>query len=156
MTALSLFDLTALAAQSQEPSSAFALEASARLVKVAESMVASVIQEFERVRALDETFAPSTEDADEDVIDRETAVVFRSMYEECAREAERVLARVRRIERQGSKIKDAQVLRDWHGRTMAMLSISLDEIAQSLENAKQGKVISGAQVRNELRARLHH
>src|SRR5665213_1592144 len=129
MTALSLFDLTALAAQSQEPSSASARETSARLVKVAESMVASAIEEFQRVRALDETFAPSKEGAVEDLIDRETAVVLRSMYEECAREAERVLVRVRRIERLGNKIQDAQLLRDWHGRTLAMLSISLDEIA---------------------------
>lgn len=155
MTALSLFDLAALAAQSQEPESSSAKEASTRLVKVAESMVGSAIQEFERVRALDETFAPATEDAGEDLIDKETSVVLRSMYEECAREAERVLARVQRIERQGHKIKDAQLLRDWHGRTMAMLSVSLDEIAESVQSAKQGKVISGTQVRNELRARLN-
>ncbi len=155
MSALSLFDLAALAARSQDPQSASAMEANERLVRVAESMVASAIEEFVRVRALDETFAPATDDADEDVIDKETAVVLRAMYDECAREAERVLARVQRLERYGNQVKDAQALRDWHRRTMAMLSISLDEIAESIENARQGKVVSGSKVRNELRARLH-
>jgi DNA-binding transcriptional regulator YbjK len=155
MTALSLFDVTALAVQSQEPESASAREATARWMKVAESMVASAIEEFEKIRALDEVFAPLTDDADEDVFDRETAIVLRGMYEENACEAERILARVQRVERLGNTVKNSEVLRQWHRRTRAMLSISLDEIARSLQDVKQGRVISGTQVRNELHARLH-
>ena len=80
---------------------------------------------------------------------------MRNLYEECAREAERVLLRIDRLEREGHKIKDSNALRDWYGRTMARLSVTLDDIARSLEDVKQGRVFSLAEVRNDLFARLH-
>src|SRR5205823_1148312 len=121
MTTLSLFDLATLAVQNQEPQSPSAHEATARLMKVAESMVRSAIDQFEKVQDLDDAFATSTEESSEEVFDTETAIVFRSMYEECARDAERVLGRIDRLQRQGRKVTGTEALRTFYHRTMAML-----------------------------------
>jgi hypothetical protein len=156
MSALSLFDLAILRVRNTDPDTARGRDASNHLSRIAESTVASLIGQFEQVQYLDEAFATlEDEEAEEDAFDSDLAIVMRNMYEECAREAERVLLRVDRLERDGRKIKDSGTLRDCYGRTMARLSVTLDAIARSLEDVKQGRVFSLGEVRNDLYARLH-
>jgi hypothetical protein len=155
MTALSLFDLASLAAQNQQPQSTSAHEATARVMMVAESMVASAIEQFEKVEKLDVAFASPTEEPSDGIFNTEAAVVLRSMYEDCTRVTECVLGRIERLESQGRKVTGADTLRIWYRRIMGMLSVPLEDIAKSLEDVRHGRVISGADVRNELHARLH-
>jgi hypothetical protein len=143
MTALPLFDLMAASA-----------EPKARLHEIAEKIVASAIKGFEQIQELDETCVSSAAPGD-DAFDTEAAVVLRLMYEERAQEAERILSRVARLERAGRNVEGADALRDWHGRTMAMLSVSLEDIARGMEQSKQGNVVMAGEIRDELQSRLH-
>jgi hypothetical protein len=159
MSTLSLFDLTILRARLADPKTVSGNAAINQMMRVAENLVASLNSRFEQVEALDEALVEAMgksadEDLEEDAFDAEMSLVFRSMYEECAREAERVLLRVDRLERNGRKVKDSNALRNWYGRTMARLSITLDAIAHSMDDVRQGRVFSLAEVRNDLFARL--
>ncbi|MDB5172319.1 MAG: hypothetical protein JWO87_560 [Phycisphaerales bacterium] len=129
-------------------------EPQARLYEIAEKIVASAIQGFEQIQELDETCVSSGA-PDDDAFDTEAAIVLRLMYEERAQEAERILTRIARLERAGRNVEGADTLRDWHGRTMAMLSVSLEDIARGIEQSKQGNVVMAGEIRNELQSRLH-
>jgi len=150
MSLLSLFDLAMLRVRNTDADTPCSHESSDQLMKVAESAVVSLIARFEQVSHLDEAFsAPDellSEEREEDAFDFELAIVMRNMYEECAREAERLLLRIDRLEREGRKVKESGTLRDWYGRTMARLSVTLDDIARSLEDVRQGRVFSLAEV----------
>jgi hypothetical protein len=126
-----------------------------RLMTVAANMVSATIHQFEKITELDEGLASPAEN--EGVpFDMDTALGQRLMYEECAKDAERVLARVSRLERDSRcKVPGSDGLRLWHAKTMAMLSVSVQELARGLEEANRGNLIPVAVIRNELRARLH-
>jgi len=87
-------------------------------------------------------------------LDRSTASMLRGMYEQWASESERLLERVALMEREiGATIQGAQELRDGIGRTRARLSISLDDMAEGLRDAAEGRTVPMEEVKRELRLR---
>ena len=155
MSILSLFDIASLTFEAQEPESKSGREASARLLLVAVSMVATLNEQFKKIEQLDEAYAPSVGPAEDGALDVGSATALRAMYEEATRDAERVFTRIERLERHGQKIEGAQELRDFYRRAKAMLSVSLADIADSLNDIRQGNVISGEEVRRGISSRIH-
>jgi hypothetical protein len=154
MTAFPLFDLFAANANSL-PAESAKQERERQLMTVAASMVAIAIQQFEKIRALDEALA-SPREVEDAAFNTDAAVGLRLMYDEAAQDADRILDRIDRLERRTKKVvTGSNELRDWHGKTMAMLSVSLEDIARGIEQAKRGEVVPASVLRNELRNRLH-
>jgi hypothetical protein len=153
MSALPLLDY-ALSSTTKRKGRASSRQAKGRLTQFAQSLVQSVLDDLERVRLFETAVQPS-EDDDAFRFDRDVAVLVRYGYEECMKRAEQVLQRVDRLQARGHKIKGAEKLRDAHGELAAMLNVSLEDIARAQEQANHGKLQPGAELRNELRAKLH-
>jgi hypothetical protein len=79
-----------------------------------------------------------------------TAVLIRGMYEQWAREAEAVLDRAARVKENGIELARYDELRDAHGRTRAMLKVSLEEIEHRRKTFAQGPVHTREDVRRQL------
>lgn len=122
-----------------------------RSARVAAELVQSALEELRHIENLDESLAP----ADPSNFDRQIIAILRGMYEDWARTTEGLLERVARIEHCGTPVAAADALRDAHGRTRAMLSISLDRLEQGHRAALKGQGVSIEEVRRELRVGTH-
>lgn len=140
MVALALFDVVSSSG-----------DGAVRLAAIAAELVQSAIEEIRHIEKLDEGLAPS----DPSHFDRQTIALLRGMYEEWAMDAEALLERIARLEQTGSSIPASDLLRDAHGRTRAMLAISLDELEEGHRAAITGKGIPIEEVRRELRLGIH-
>src|SRR5205085_9439128 len=121
----------------------------ARLAKVAAQLVRSALADLEQVQLLEESLAP---EGPLD-FDRRTAALVRGMYEKWAQETQLLLDRLDRGERRFGAVAPAANLRDAYGRTMAMLSISLDDMEQGLRDVAEGRTHGTEEVRRELHLR---
>ena len=102
------------------------------------------------IETLDNDLAPQ----DPIELDRSTASMLRGMYEQWVVEAERLLERVDRMGHEnGAMIHGSAELRDAVGRTRARLSISLDDMAEGLRDASEGRTVPMEEVKRELRLR---
>lgn len=126
-------------------------ESPARPAAVAAELVQSALEGIRHIGKLDEELAP----ADPSDFDRQTIALLRGMYEEWVRATEVLLERVDRFERSGTFVAESNGLRDAHGRTRAMLSISLDRLQEGHEAAVTGKGIPIQEIRRELRVGTH-
>jgi hypothetical protein len=140
MVALPLFDV--VLSFNQSP---------ARSAAVAGELAKSALEDIQHVENLDEGLAPS----DPSQFDRQTIALLRSMYEEWVRAAEALLERIDRLERAGTSVAGSNALRDAHGRTRAMLSLSLDQLEEGHRAAITGRGIPIQEVRRELRVGTH-
>ena len=122
-----------------------------RSARVAAEFVQSAMEELQHIENLDASLAP----ADPSGFDRQTIAILRGMYEDWARATEGLLERVGRLEHRGTPVTAADALRDAHGRTRAMLSISLDRLERGHRAALEGKSIPIEEVRRELRVGTH-
>jgi hypothetical protein len=87
---------------------------------------------------------------------RRAAVMLRSMYQEWARDTESIVERVLRIgQSNGQSLESAVRLRDEHGRVMAMLSVTLEDMDQARDQIRRGETFTIEEVRRELRAAPH-
>jgi hypothetical protein len=140
MSALSLFDYSVAGAKPEQRN---------RSDRLIDDLVRSALQQYEEIRAYDYSAPP------DDPYDRQEAELVRQAYSEWARFADEVLKRVdvaRRV--WGTEVAGAVELGDAHGRTMAMLSVTLDDIERGMEEARSTPGISAEEARRELRARL--
>lgn len=84
------------------------------------------------------------------------AAAMRSLYQQWASQSDELLGRVRNRglhERFGERYEE---LERAVGRTLAMLSVTLDSLAQAEEQARTGQTFSLEEVRRELRAAAGH
>jgi|SRR6185437_8718137 len=121
-----------------------------RSTKVAAELIESALGEIRHIENLDESLAPS--DATE--YDRQTVALVRGMYEEWARSVEGLLDRIDRLEHRHGSLPGADALRDAHGRTCAMLNISLERLERDYHLA-QSPGVPIEEVRRELRLGTH-
>jgi hypothetical protein len=138
MVAFPMFDAVMACAITPEQSS-----------RVAARLVSSALAEIDQIQKLDESLAPQ----EPLQFDRRTAALVRGMYEKWAQETELLLNRLEAIERRFGRIPEAQNLRDAHGRTMAMLSTSLEDLEQGVRDVAEGRTHSINEVRRELHLR---
>ncbi len=143
MSSLALFDL---AIGAGDPPNGAPADRAARL---AERLVDASLGCLRYLQELDVALVP----APGRPFDRRTAVLLRAMYEEWGRDAESVVERVRRVERSGGRLVEGAIrLRDEHGRVMAMLNVTLDDIDEARDQIRRGDTHSIEEVRRELRA----
>jgi hypothetical protein len=137
MSSLSLFDL---AAGAGDPT------------RLAERLVDAALGSLRYLQELDATFAP----APGRVFDRQAAGLLRSMYEEWGRDSGSVLERVHRVEKSGGRsVEGASRLRDGHGRVMAMLNVTIEDIDLARDQIRRGETFTVEEVRRELLAASH-
>src|SRR5438309_637503 len=95
ITAFPLFDLFAASKTTRSEGD---MHREQQLLTVATNMVAGAVQEFEKLRELDEKLATPI-DVGDPRFDLDTAITIRLMYEEAANDAERILSRIDPLER---------------------------------------------------------
>lgn len=140
MVALPLFDIVLSSEESPH-----------RSARVATELVQSALGELQHIENLDESLAPD----EPSHFDRQTIAILRGMYEEWARTTEGLLERINKLEQHGTLVPASDALRDAHGRTRAMLSISLDRLEQGHRAAVEGRSTSIQEVRRGLRVGTH-
>ena len=119
-----------------------------RSAHIAAELVQSALSQIEHLRRLDESLAPT----DPTSFDRRTVALLREMYESWATDAEALLKYLDAIQRRRVNIPGIEDLKDAHGRTRAMLSISLDDLERGHRDAVAGRTTPIAEVRRELRS----
>jgi hypothetical protein len=97
-----------------------------------------------------ERFDASLTPEDPLVFDRKSAGLIRQMYEKWVADAESLLSRVSEVENRFGRIVEANELSYAVGKTMAMLSISLDEMEAGCRDIVEGRLHSAEEVRREL------
>jgi len=73
------------------------------------------------------------------------------MYELWVCEADSLLDRVRQARQKFGDVPRCEELRDALGRTLAMLSVSVDDMEGGRKDFLEGRVLSAEEVRRELR-----
>ena len=139
MVTLPLFDLILADGATTERSR----RAAARLVQAA-------LNDLDQIEKLDDSLAPE----DPTQFDRRTATLLRDEYERWAREAESLLERIDRFQVNGGPVPDAPALQRAHGKTLARLSISIDDMEESLRALAEGRTVPMEEVRRALRLRV--
>ena len=106
---------------------------------------------LDQIERLDDSLAP----ADPLQFDRGTAQLLRDEYERWVVQSESLINRVDQLEPRLGKIPDAQRLRDVCGKTRARLSVSIDQMEQSMRALAQNRLVPSQEVRRELRLPVH-
>lgn len=122
---------------------------SERSRRVAARVVQAALDDLVRIEKLDDSLAPE----DPAQFDRRTAELLRGEYERWACEAESLLERIDGFQRLGGSVADAESLRRAHGKTRARLSISIDDMEQSMQALADGRLVPLEEVRSALRLR---
>jgi hypothetical protein len=119
--------------------------------RIAGQVVQMALSDLAQIEKLDEGLAPE----DPSQFDRRTAKLLRDEYERWAREAGSLLDRIDRFQLHGGPVADAESLRRAHGKTLVRLSISIDDMEQSLRALAEGRLVPIEEVRRGLRIRVH-
>jgi hypothetical protein len=135
MVALPLFDIVISSDRAE------------RSVGVAARLVQGALADLRQIEMLEEGLAP----AGLTQFDRQSVALIRGMYEQWANEARGLLDRAAQVGRRFGRVEGAEVLHDSLGRTLAMLSISIDDMETGSREILDGRMISGEEVRRELR-----
>lgn len=118
-----------------------------RAITMAGQLAEGAIGELRQIQTIEEGLAP----AGLTNFDRPTAALIRGMYEQWAHEAQSLLDRIRDAKPRFGAVLHAEELRDALGRTLAMLSVSLDDMEAGRRDIAEGRVLSSQEVRRELR-----
>lgn len=118
-----------------------------RAVQMAGQLAEAALGELRQIQVIEEGLAP----AGLANFDRATVALIRGMYEQWAHQAQSLLDRIVQAERKFGAVPRAQALQDALGRTLAMLSVSLDDMEAGRRELMEGRVVSGEEVRRELR-----
>jgi hypothetical protein len=113
--------------------------------------IESILADLGWIKKIDATLIPSTRAA----LERPVVALVRGLYEDWARQAEGLLDRVERLQARSQPIDGYEALRDAHGSTRAMLSISLEAMEQARRDLIEGRTVPAEEVRRGLRVGVH-
>jgi hypothetical protein len=119
--------------------------------RVATQLVEAALSDLAQLEKLDDSLAPENPLQ----FDRKTATLLRNAYEQWARDTESLIERIDRFEHRSGLVAETESLRRAYGKTRARLSISVDDMEQSLRALAEGKLVPMEEVRRELRLRVH-
>ncbi|HET6249199.1 MAG TPA: hypothetical protein VFE47_16005 [Tepidisphaeraceae bacterium] len=114
---------------------------------VAAELVRAALTDLEQIQGLDATLKA----LEKPKANRHAAALTLGLYEEWSREAEGVLERVKRLGDGVATIDGADELNRAHGRTRAMLSISLDDLIAANDDIDADRTVPIEEVRRDLR-----
>jgi hypothetical protein len=121
---------------------------SERSARIAGELVQASLSQITHLHRLDQSLAP----ADPKTFDRRTIALLREMYELWAKDAEALLTQLEVVQQRRVHIPRLDELRDAHGRTRAMLAISLDDLERGHRDVVAGRTTPIGEVRRELRS----
>jgi hypothetical protein len=113
--------------------------------------IESILADLGWIKKIDATLIPNSKAG----LERPLAALVRGLYEDWARQAEGLLDRVEQLQARSKPIGGYESLRDAHGRTRAMLSISLEDMEQARRDLIEGRTVPAEEVRRELRVGVH-
>ena len=116
-------------------------------MKMAGELVEGAIGELHRIQRIEEDIAP----AGLTNFDRAAVALIRGMYEQWVYEARSLMDRLGQARQKLGDVSRSEELRDALGRTLAMLSVSLDDMEAGRKDLLEGRVHSAEEVRRELR-----
>lgn len=118
-----------------------------RSVGIAAQLVEGALADLERIELLEKGLAP----AGLSQFDRQSVALIRGLYEQWANDARALLDRADQAERRFGRIDRVRDLRDALGRTLAMLSVSIEDMEAGRRDILDGRMSSGEEARRELR-----
>lgn len=118
-----------------------------RSVGVAARLIDAAIADLRQIRELEEGLAP----AGLTQFDRQSVALLRGMYEQWAHNTQSLLDRASQAERRFGKVQGIDALRDQLGHTLAMLSVSIDDMEAGRSDILDGRTVSEEEVRRGLR-----
>lgn len=146
MTAVALFDVVAGETAGLPPG-----QPKEVLAHLAERLIDTALADLRRIEEDERQFGSPT-------LESPAALnLLRSVYrlfEQWAGDAEQVLIRVRGLISGGHVIPQAEALEDAYARVRARLKLTPEQTAKAMEQVRQGQMVSGEDLRNELRARV--
>jgi hypothetical protein len=148
MNALTVLDTLIMESGEQNGTSS---ELRANAAKIAAALVDSLLAEYAGLRQLDGFLYPNRERRAE----RRVAQSLHAAWRQWADDAGLLLDRLQRLNAAGERFTRQEQLADAHGRTMAMLQITLERNDRACDQVKRGELIPVEEVRRELRAEAH-
>ena len=118
-----------------------------RLTRAVESAVTAALAELAAIEAFDAASAPESVYQ----FDRPVATAVRALYEAWVAVAEPLESRLAAAFARAGPIVGAELLHRKVGRTLARLTITLDDDEQSIRDEIEGRTYSVEEVRRELR-----
>src|SRR6266566_6390256 len=104
-----------------------------RVGNVAQGLIDGARNDLLELEKLDSAVAADEQDG----LGVQVAAILRGMYDEWARQAEAVLDKVSIVTEMGVVLRGIEELRDAHGRTRAMLSVTLNDIAEARRQVRE-------------------
>lgn len=117
-----------------------------RSIGVAARLVEGALADLRQIEKLEEGLAPASLTQ----FERQSSALIRGLYEQWANEARALLDRAAQAERRFGRVAGVEALRDELGRTLAMLSVSLDDMEAGSSDLLGGRMTSGEEIRREL------
>jgi hypothetical protein len=109
-------------------------------------LVGALVTQMHYLREFDGWLAPN-EGAG---FDRAAAIVLRTAYEQWVKTAGGAIERIERLNKSGLPVPNLSELIHQHGRAMAMLSTSLEDLDRARQQIKDGQTHSREEVLREL------
>lgn len=120
-----------------------------RSIEIARQMIDNALLDLRQIQMMEDSLAP----AGLTHFDRQTVTILRGMYEHWVDEARPILHRLNETAKRFGKIERVDELRDALGVTLAMLSISIDDMEAGTREIAEGKVITSEEARRAIRLR---
>ena len=147
MTAVSLFDLLA-----REGTSSSDDNQQTSLAELAQTLVSDMLADWKRLKEYEQRYSPGLNENPRLALEITRSIYL--MFQEWAREAEQVLARVQKLAGSGQQRADITALEDAYGFALARLKLTPEKLVQSMQQVRSGNTVPAEELRNELRARL--
>jgi len=109
------------------------------------------MDEYRSIRKLEDALGESRSAP----FDRQLAGSLRQVYDQWVRRADELLTRVRDLRLRDRLAERFDELEQAVGRTLAMLSVTLEDLDRADEEIRAHQTVSLEEVRRELRARSH-
>ena len=119
------------------------------LAERAGQLMEFALAEYDRIAGLDENLGRLALRH----TDRQGAAAIRRLYQQWVEQADELLHRVRTHGLRERLADGYEKLERAVGRTLAMLSVTLDSLERADEQIQKGEVVSAEEIRRELRAR---
>ncbi len=145
MHAVALFDLLA---RTRAVGTAGGPEVGVRLARFAGRLVEALLADLQRLRAYEQDLLAARATSNADGLDRDVLRTLWGCYDQWAKDAEEVLARVRVVCDAGQVVPEAARLEDAHGVVRARLNVTPEQVAHSGDEGHRAKPIPTGGTRN--------
>lgn len=149
MTATSLFDVLK---RHRAGASGADGASSLQLAHLAGELIDSALADLERLKGYEKEFA--RQGAEDPAAKLDLLRSIWHLYQQWANDAKQVLVRARSLSRSGPLVEGLDQLENALGRVLARLSLTPEQVANGMTQARRGQITPAGELRDELHARL--